>query len=86
MDMALGWAEEEALEIGGFGSKTLTARKSKWRREPATAAQESNARKRGIWVDGMTKGECSEALDLSYAAARIDPLVKLVTATEGAKR
>lgn len=36
-EMAIAWGEEEALERGGFGSQTLTAKKSKWRNESATS-------------------------------------------------
>lgn len=79
MDMALAWGEEEAIEIGGYGTKTLTARKSKWRLGEATQAQKTHARKLGINPDGMTKGEVSEAIDAVYAARRIDPLVRTVT-------
>ena len=31
LELALGWAEEVALDEGGHGSKSLTSRKSKWR-------------------------------------------------------
>lgn len=39
LEMALAWAEEEATERGGFGTKTLTSKKAKWRKEPATPGQ-----------------------------------------------
>lgn len=77
-ELALGWAESEALEIGGYGAKTLGAVKSKWRRGPASEAATRTARSLGVWRDGMTAGECSDAIDAVYAARRIDPLVARV--------
>jgi superfamily II DNA or RNA helicase len=35
-EMGVAWGEEMAIELGGFGAKTLTAKKAKWRNEPAT--------------------------------------------------
>jgi hypothetical protein len=40
---ALLAAEDLALEMGGYGAKSLTGRKSAWRREPASQAQLSKA-------------------------------------------
>ena len=76
--MALGWAEELAVEIGGHGSKSLAGRKSKWRKEEPTAAQLSLARGLGIDPAGLTKGELSERIDAIKATQRIDPLVYMV--------
>jgi superfamily II DNA or RNA helicase len=36
-EMGIAWGEEMAIELGGFGAKTLTAKKAKWRNEPATS-------------------------------------------------
>jgi superfamily II DNA or RNA helicase len=80
LEDALMFAEDEAIERGGHGTKSLTSRKSKWRNEEPTAPQQGLARSFGVWRDGMTKGECSEAIDSVTAARRIDPLVKTVRA------
>jgi superfamily II DNA or RNA helicase len=87
-EMALSWAEEEALERGGHGAKTLTAKKSAWRKEPATSGQVWKASKYGITVPRnelgdatWTKGQVSEAIDNAQAALRIDPLVRAVMST-----
>jgi superfamily II DNA or RNA helicase len=77
-ELALGWAEAEALEIGGYGAKTLGARKSKWRRGAPSDAAKRTAVSLGAWHDGMNAGECSDAIDAVYAARRIDPLVARV--------
>lgn len=84
MDMALAWGEEEAIELGGFGAKELTSRKSKWRKSEATSTQLNHALKLGIVLAErpMTKGEVSEAIDSVYAARRIDPLVRMVTGAD----
>jgi superfamily II DNA or RNA helicase len=87
LDMALGWAEEVAMEVGGLGTKTLTGRKSAWRKKPADEYPKSmaHARRLGIVVpvgeDGratVTAGEVSELIDAEYARRRIDPLVARV--------
>lgn len=91
-EMALAWAEEEATERGGFGTKTLTSKKARWRREPATnPAQINLARRFGARIDQVgeqfvfaetgdiaTKGEVSEVIDAGTAARVIDPLVEFV--------
>lgn len=82
MDIALAEAEELAVEVGGHGAKTLAGRKSAWRRGAVVpdSPQHRLAKALGVWVDGMTKGECSEAIDQHKAAQRLDPLVKAVRA------
>ncbi len=85
LEEALMFAEEEAIERGGIGTKTLTNRKSKWRREDPTEPQQRHARNLGVWREGMSKGECSEAIDAVYAARRIDPLVRAVKANAAKK-
>ena len=78
LEMALGYAEELALDVGGHGTKSLTSRKSAWRKAPAKPGPERLARMFGVWRDGMNAGECAEAIDLAKAAQRIDPLVHAV--------
>ena len=43
--MACAWGEEEALKRGGHGAKTLTEKKARWRKEPASAAQIHHAQR-----------------------------------------
>lgn len=81
LEEALGWAEELAVDVGGHGSKTLTSRKSAWRRAEPTDAQVRMAYSMGIDVTGLTKGEVSEKIDAIKAARRIDPLVASVRTT-----
>ena len=78
MDIALAEAEALAIEVGGHGTKSLTGRKSKWRREEPSPAQKGKAVSHGVWVDGMSKGECSAAIDQVQASFRIDPTVTMV--------
>lgn len=78
MDIALAEAEELALEVGGHGSKSLSSRRSAWRKAEPTPAQLNMARGLRINADGMTKGEVSEAIDRIKASQRIDALVRQV--------
>jgi superfamily II DNA or RNA helicase len=80
LELALGWGEDVAEEMGGHGAKTLTGRKSAWRRAEPTEAQVRLAKSQGIDPTGKTKGELSEELDARFAARRIDPLVAMVQA------
>lgn len=81
LDIALAEAEALAEEVGGHGTKTLTGRKSAWRKKPATECKPGFiglGRSLGVYRDGMTAGELSEAIDARQAANRIDPLVESV--------
>lgn len=80
LEEALGWAEELAIETGGHGTKSLTGKKSAWRRAEPTEAQKNYATRLGIDPAGLSKGELSERIDNVNAARRIDPLVKAVRA------
>lgn len=80
LEEALGWAEELAIETGGHGTKSLTGKKSAWRRAEPTEAQKNYATRLGIDPTGLSKGELSERIDNVNAARRIDPLVKAVRA------
>lgn len=80
LEEALGWAEELAIETGGHGTKSLTGKKSAWRRAEPTEAQKNYATRLGIDPTGLSKGELSERIDNVNAARRIDPLVKAVHA------
>lgn len=80
LELALGWGEDVAIELGGHGSATLTGRKSRWRNAEPSEAQKRFATNLRIDITGMNKGELSEALDSVQAARRIDPLVAMVQA------
>jgi superfamily II DNA or RNA helicase len=91
-EMALSWGEEESLERGGLGAKTLSTKKAKWRKDPATSGQlwkakreagvsfKLNDENQAVHPDGrlVTKGDVSEIIEGSAAARRIDPLVQAV--------
>jgi superfamily II DNA or RNA helicase len=49
--MATAWAEEEATARGGHGTLTLTSKKARWRKEPASAAQVHMAQRKGLFRD-----------------------------------
>jgi len=86
LEMALGWGEDVAIELGGHGAKTLTGRKSAWRRaEPKPGALAEAARLRIEVTPGMTGGELSELIDAKHSARRIDPLVTRATALASAR-
>lgn len=52
-EMALAWAEEEATERGGHGTATLTTKKSRWRKDPATAPALKLAQRFGHFRDAV---------------------------------
>lgn len=80
LEQALGWAEEEAMAFGGFGAKTLTGRKSAWRKGPPKPGVLKKAAAMRVRVEeDMTAGEVSELIDAEFARLRVDPLVKQVT-------
>lgn len=80
LELALGWGEDVAIELGGHGTRALTARASKWRKGEPSEAQKRFAATLRIDATGMNKGELSEAIDSVQAARRIDPLVAMVQA------
>ena len=96
--MAIAWAEEEATERGGYGTITLTSKKAKWRRDPATSGQAWKVRRTGVRLnqvgeeyrmeDGelLTKGRAREIIEADQATKRIDPLVAAVQRSLVAKK
>lgn len=77
LDFALMWAEAEAEELGGYGHKTLTGRKSAWRKKEASQKQKNMALRYGIVVGADdTAGDVSEAIEAAIAARTIDPLIQ----------
>ena len=90
LEMALNWAEDVAVQVGGPGTLTLNKRKSSWRRAEPTQAQLKYAY--SLKIDGVTKnedgvtftstkskGELSEEIDAINAQRRIDPIVAMIT-------
>ena len=57
--------------IGLYGNATLAARDRRWRKDPASEAQERFARRLGVWKDGMRKGECAQAITHKLACREI---------------
>lgn len=96
--MAIAWAEEEATERGGLGTITLTSKKAKWRKDPATSGQAWKVRRSGVRLDQvgeeyrtedgelLTKGRAAEIIEAAQAAGRIDPLVAAVKRALAAKK
>lgn len=83
LDEALMWAESVAEELGGLGTKTLTGRKSAWRRREPSEKTLRLAKGLGISVvPGWNAGQVSEAIDAKYAERRLDPLVAMVKGAE----
>lgn len=78
LDLALAEAEDAAVEHGGHGALTLSGRKSAWRKGEPTPVARSKAWRMGVWREGMTAGECSEAIDRHKASIRIDPMVEFI--------
>lgn len=83
LEMALNWGEDIATRVGGPGTLTLNKRKSSWRRAEPSEAQKGYATKLGISIEGKSKGELSEAIDAINAARRIDPIIEMITRTQG---
>jgi len=64
---------EKAEEyIGQFGNAVLSEKNKAWRRQPASQAQTKFARGLGVWREGMTKGECAEAITHKLAVRTIE--------------
>ncbi len=78
MDLALAEAEVLAVEMGGFGAKSLTSKKSRWRLDEPSDAQKAWAARAGIKYEGMTKGELTDVRNRLDATRRIDPLIRTV--------
>jgi superfamily II DNA or RNA helicase len=62
-EMALAWAEEEVDQRGGFGTKTLTSKKAKWRDEPATRGMAAKARYVPGWGGAKIRTERVDPAD-----------------------
>lgn len=56
-DMAVAWGEEILENFGGYGSKTLSDKKAKWRKEPASGGQVAKARRVPGWGGAKIRTE-----------------------------
>lgn len=77
-EMSLSWAEEVAIDLGGYGALTLSTKSARWRKGEASEAQVKMAQRMNIDTTGMNRGEVSEAIDKVAATRRIDDLIKRV--------
>jgi hypothetical protein len=57
--------------IDKWANATLAAKSRRWRREAATEGQVKYARRLGVWRDGMSKGECAEAITAALAVKAV---------------
>lgn len=62
-EMGIAWGEEMAIELGGFGAKTLTAKKAKWRDQPATKGQAWKVRNVPGWGGSKIRTEREDPND-----------------------
>lgn len=89
-EMALAWAEEEATERGGFGTQTLTTKKARWRRDPATAAALTVAQRFGhfrdaVWTTPADRETSPFGLPEDYISRPMTPAGELITKGEVAE-
>ena len=54
-DLAQGWVER-------YGNAVLVGKENRWRRQPASEAQERLARRLGVWEDGISRGDCAKRI------------------------
>lgn len=60
-EMALAWGEEEATERGGHGTLTLTSKKARWRKDPASRGMVYKLRQVPGWGGGKIRTDRDEA-------------------------
>lgn len=75
LEMACSWAEEVVEEFGG---RVLADRRQTWRRREPSAAQVNWCERRGIDIEGKTKGEVSDIMSQFFASQRIDPVIGML--------
>jgi hypothetical protein len=83
LDMACSWAEEVLEELGGSAALLLAGTKKRWRKDDPSVAQKAWASRRGIPIEGLTKGEVSDLRGEIEGSARIDPVVAFMSAARG---
>lgn len=79
LEMALNWAEDVAIQVGGPGALTLAKRKSSWRKEVPSEAQKKLAY--GMRIPGVIKRQGEFAAQLGASTVMRD--VYETTMTKG---
>jgi len=80
LEMACSWAEEVVEEFGG---RILADRRQTWRRKEPSAAQVAWCARRGLDIEGKTKGEVSDLMSQTFASQRIDPIIGMLAVSRG---
>jgi superfamily II DNA or RNA helicase len=75
LEMACSWAEEV---VEDFGGRVLADRRQTWRRKEPSAAQVAWCERRGLDIEGKTKGEVSDLMSMVFASQRIDPIIGML--------
>jgi superfamily II DNA or RNA helicase len=75
LEMACSWAEEV---VEDFGGRVLADRRQTWRRKEPSAAQVAWCERRGMDIEGKTKGEVSDLMSMVFASQRIDPIIGML--------
>lgn len=71
VELAMSWAEAEAENWGSFS----VHRSASWRKGKPSSQQEAYAKGLGVWKNGMSKDECSDALSVAIESRRLDPFI-----------
>lgn len=72
---AMSWGERAAAASSGFDN----SKGARWRRLKPSRSQQWEALSAGVYVEGMTRGELTDALDTYRAARVIDALPAVAT-------
>jgi superfamily II DNA or RNA helicase len=75
LEMACSWAEEV---VEDFGGRVLADRRQTWRRKEPSAPQAAWCERRGVDIQGKTKGEVSDLMSMVFASQRIDPIIGML--------
>lgn len=76
LDMAMSWGEQFAAE-----ASTLTRRGAAWRKGAPSQGQLNHAKRLGLDVEGLTKGEVSDLISIDLASQRLDAMKCAATVT-----
>lgn len=79
LEMAVSWGEEVLEDLGGSTALILAGAGKRWRKEPVSVPQQGWMRRRGLPLEGMTKGDVSDLMSTVAATNRIDPIVAFMT-------
>lgn len=72
VEMAMSWGEAEAENWASFS----VSKSASWRRGKPSSQQQAYANGLGVWVDGMNKAQCSDALSVAIESQRLDPFLR----------